>query len=173
MPISPRLVNIPLRIGELAFAATVAGLIGRYLHRVHNTRAWDHKRFIYTEVVAGLAMLLALLWLIPFNANIVHHVVDLLMFVLWMIAFGLLVNFIGPLKCGSVFSWGDITEKGTCQRWKAAVAFTFLSAMFWLASALLGMWMARRARRNVVATDGTHGAATGAPRRKWYSNAKV
>lgn len=82
-------------------------------------------------------MLFALIWLIPFSATMIHYIIDLILFILWMVAFGLLVNFIGPLRCGSIWRWGDITEKGTCERWKAAVAFTFLSAMFWLASALI------------------------------------
>lgn len=54
-----------------------------------------------------------------------------------MVAFGLLVNFIGPMNCGSIWAWGNITDKGTCERWKAAVAFAFLSGMFWLASTLV------------------------------------
>lgn len=62
---------------------------------------------------------------------------DFVLFVLWIVAFGLLVNFIGPLHCGSIWAWGNITQKGTCERWKAAVAFCFLSAIFWLVSALV------------------------------------
>ena len=49
----------------------------------------------------------------------------------------LALQFIGPMHCGSIWHWGDITQKGTCQRWKADVAFSFLSFIFWLASALV------------------------------------
>src|SRR4051794_13790657 len=41
------------------------------------------------------------------------------------------------MHCGSIWHWGDITENGTCQRWKADVAFSFLSFIFWLASAII------------------------------------
>lgn len=41
------------------------------------------------------------------------------------------------MDCGNIFYWGDITHQGVCQRWKADVAFAFLSAIFWLGSALL------------------------------------
>ncbi|MCJ1277386.1 hypothetical protein MMC21_005198 [Puttea exsequens] len=154
MPVTARLLSIPLRIGELAFAATVAGLIGHYLRAFDKANSWPQARFIYTEVVAGIAMILALVWLIPFRASIVHHGVDIFMFILWIVSFALLVNFIGPLHCGSIWAWGNITEKGTCQRWKAAVAFAFLSAIFWLASALVGIWFVHKTRK-VAYSDGT------------------
>ncbi|KAI9675536.1 MAG: hypothetical protein M1829_003340 [Trizodia sp. TS-e1964] len=169
MPVTARLVSIPLRIGELAFGATVAGLVGKYLHDNDANDNLPGKRFIYTEVVAGLSILLALLWLIPFADGFIHWPVDLLLFVLWIVAFGLLVDFIGPLNCGSVFAWGDITQQGTCERWKAAVAFTFLSAIFWLASALVGLWFIHRARRGhpVAATSTT------TTRRRWGRTSRV
>ncbi|KAI9812761.1 MAG: hypothetical protein M1827_004517 [Pycnora praestabilis] len=158
MPVISRFVSIGLRIGELIFAATVAGLIGHYLHAFDKAKyAWPQKRFVYTEVVAGLSMLLALIWLVPLAGGFIHWPVDLVLFVLWMTAFGLLVNFIGPLHCGSVWAWGNITEKGTCERWKAAVALSFLSAIFWLVSALVGIWFIHRTRRNTtVETDGAN-----------------
>jgi len=113
-------------------------LIGSYLHAYHeSTNTWPQGRFFYTEIVAAISIFMALFWLIPTATSFLHYLADFALFVLWMVAFGLLVNFIGPLHCGSVFSWSDITEKGTCQRWKAAVAFSFLSSIFWLASCLL------------------------------------
>ncbi|MCJ1303014.1 hypothetical protein MMC08_005820 [Hypocenomyce scalaris] len=172
MPVTARLVSIPLRIGELAFAATVAGLIGHYLRAFDKADSWPEKRFIYTEVVAGLSILFALIWLLPFSGGFIHYPIDLVLFVAWIVAFGLLVNFIGPLSCGSIWHWGNITEKGTCERWKAAVAFSFLSAIFWLVSALVGIWFIHRARRNgnVVRNDGTN---VGTSRRKWYRSSRV
>lgn len=185
MPAMARIAYLSLRVGELAFAATVAGLIGQYLHQVDEANGHPGKRFVYTEVIAGLSILLALIWLLPFTAGFIHYPVDFVMFILWIVAFGLLVNvsaqqelyapsnstpetnlfcvqFIGPLHCGSIWAWGDITDKGTCQKWKASVAFSFLSAVFWLASAILGIYVIHRARRGTVAARddgalGTHG----------------
>jgi Membrane-associating domain len=136
----------------------VAGITGAYLNSVSYVSNSDatKARFIYTEVVAALSILLALLWLLPFSGTFIHWPIDFLLFVCWIVAFGLLVNvscdifavvyirmlkhrwqFIGPLDCGNLFYWGDITQQGVCQRWKADVAFAFLSAIFWLASTLL------------------------------------
>lgn len=46
-------------------------------------------------------------------------------------------QFVDPLNCGGIFYWGNIIENNLCQRWKADIAFAFLSAIFWLASAIL------------------------------------
>jgi len=165
------LVSILLRVGELAFACVVAGLTGDYLHSIKNTHTSDKGRFIYTEALAALSILLALLWLLPFSGTFIHWPVDLFLFAAWMVSFGLLVNFIGPLDCGNVFSWGDITQQGVCQRWKADVAFAFLSAIFWLASALLGLWYLRSRRtRGATAVDGAGvgNGNVGRSRGKWY-----
>lgn len=86
------LLSLCLRIGELAFAAVVAGLTGEYLNAAHDSNDWSKGRFIYTEVVAAISMLLALLWLLPFTASFIHWPVDLLLFIAWIIAFGLMVD---------------------------------------------------------------------------------
>lgn len=69
MPIVSRIVSIPLRIAEIAFAAVVAGLVGHYLAQYDEIEPWPQARWIYTEVIAGLSILLALIWLIPFKSG--------------------------------------------------------------------------------------------------------
>jgi hypothetical protein len=86
------ILNILLRIGELAFAAVVAGLTGEYLHAVGKSDSEAKRRMIYTEVIAGVSILLSLLWLLPFAGSFIHWPVDLLLFVAWIIAFGLMVD---------------------------------------------------------------------------------
>jgi Membrane-associating domain len=104
MPVISRVVSILLRIGELAFAAVVAGIVGSYLHAYDQAHAWPQARFIYTEVVAGISMILALFWLLPFTATVINWPGDLIMFILWIVAFGLLVNvslLLSPYECVS------------------------------------------------------------------------
>lgn len=90
-----RILGFILRAAELAFAAIVAGIVGHYLDN-SNASAWDDARQIYTIVVAALAMLLSLLWLLPFSSAFIHWPVDLLISILWFVAFGLLVDVSGP-----------------------------------------------------------------------------
>jgi hypothetical protein len=62
--------------------------------------------------------------------------------------------------CGHVFNWSNVSPFGNlCGRVKALEAFTFLSSIVWLASALLGIYFVHK-RRAVV--DGN--------RRGAYSN---
>ncbi|KAI1140252.1 marvel domain-containing protein [Hypoxylon sp. FL0543] len=138
-----------LRLAELAFGAIVAGINGQYLHDVRNTSSWDQGRFIYTEVVAGVAIFFALIWLFPFAGSFVHWPVDLVISICWFVAFGLLVNYLNG-SCGYVFAWDDVSfRRGEgCGRFKAVIAFAFLSAICWLVSAIIGfMWVRDRETR--------------------------
>ncbi|ERS95927.1 uncharacterized protein SPSK_00910 [Sporothrix schenckii 1099-18] len=160
------LFSMILRLAELAFAAIVAGLTGVYLHAVRGSSTWDQSRFIYTEVVAGLAILLAIVWLFPFSGSFIHWPTDLLISILWFVAFGLIVNWLHG-SCGNIFNWTGITinSGNSCPEWKANIAFSFLSAICWLVSALLGIYWVHR-HRTVPATAAP--PATGYRRRRWY-----
>jgi len=154
------LFSMILRLAELVFAAIVAGLTGAYLHSVQDSSAWDNGRFIYTEVVAGLSILLALVWLLPFSGSFVHYPADFIISIMWFVSFGLLVNWLNG-GCGNIFNWDGIGFRGTgsCSAWKANLAFTFLSAICWLVSAIVGIYWVHRHRRAPV--DAGY-------RRPWY-----
>jgi hypothetical protein len=107
-------------------------------------------------VIAGLSLLLGLLWLIPtahtffiwpsklylffdcipgLCTNACQ--VDIVIALCWFAAFGLEVDALGNLNCGGAFSWGYIGDNDLCGHWKAAEAFSFLSALIWLVSGIL------------------------------------
>jgi len=162
------LLSMILRLAELAFACIVAGITGDYLHAVQGSSSWEQGRFIYTEVVAGLSIILSIIWLFPFSGSFIHWPADLFISVAWWVAFGLLVNFLNG-ACGNVFDWNGISFNGTdtCPKWKADLAFIFLSALCWLVSALLGIYWVHR-RTAPAAT--THHTTT---RRRWYRRSRV
>ncbi|RMZ89568.1 hypothetical protein DV736_g3186, partial [Chaetothyriales sp. CBS 134916] len=131
-----------LRVGQLAFAAVVAGIIGDYLDSsppTHPTRVFA--RWIYTIIVAGISMLLALLWLVPFSSSFHSYPIDLLLSLAWFTAFGLFITYnrsTSACAAGAdarAFNWGGLTGGGVCNR-----------AVFWLASTLLGMWVIQSER---------------------------
>jgi hypothetical protein len=110
-------------------------------------------RFIYIEVVAGISILLGLLWLLPFASGFVHWPVDVFISIAWFAAFGILVQWRNthPGACASgTFNWDEISFNGDCGRWRATEAFSFLSAIFWLVSALVGIWFIHRERRKAA-----------------------
>ena len=87
------LASMILRLAELVFATIVAAVNGQYLHTISDsTTHWQQARFIYTEVVAGLGIFFALIWLIPFSGSFVHWPMDLFISACWFAAFGVLVN---------------------------------------------------------------------------------
>ncbi|KAI0813370.1 integral membrane protein [Xylaria sp. FL0064] len=142
------LVSIILRVAELVFATIVAGINGYYLHEVRHASSWSQGRFIYTEVVAGIAIFFSLIWLIPFSSSFIHWPVDFLISVTWFVAFGLLVSYLDG-SCGAVFNWTNVAFRGDqCGKWKAVIAFSFLSAICWLVSSIVGLiWVRDRESR--------------------------
>ncbi|KAF8460294.1 marvel domain-containing protein [Kalaharituber pfeilii] len=157
-----RLISFFLRALQLASAAIVAGIVGAYLHDVNEVDADPADRFVYTIVVASFALLASLILLVPFSASLTVFPLDLLFFLLWIIAFGLAVDFIAPMNCEWGWSWAgryytSDSPIDQCQRWKAALAFMFLSAMWWLFSAILALWVVYSARRGPAGE-----------RRRWY-----
>lgn len=151
-----RIVAMVLRAAELVFAAIVAGVNGEYLHK-SNGSAWSLGRFIYTEVVAGIAILLALLRLFPFAHNFLSWPIDIFISILWWVAFGLLVDLVGSKVCGGIWDWSNISPRGdACGKLKAVIAFAFLSAVLWLASAAVGFFWVRRQERRAARVDAAH-----------------
>ncbi|KAF9767382.1 hypothetical protein IL306_000081 [Fusarium sp. DS 682] len=152
-----RVVSLVLRAAELVFAAIVAGVNGEYLHNARGASSWQLGRFIYTEVVAALGILFSLLLLIPFSSTFVHWPLDIFMSINWWIVFGLLVDLIGN-SCGRVFDWDNVhpVHGDQCGKTKAVIAFSFLSALLWLVSALIGFFWVRRREHTVARAEAAH-----------------
>lgn len=93
------LISMILRLAELVFAAIVLGITSHYLHITQGVSAWDQGRFIYTDVVAALAVILAIIWLFPFSGSFIHWPADLFISIAWFVSFGLLVNWLNG-SCG-------------------------------------------------------------------------
>ncbi|KAG6064706.1 hypothetical protein E4U13_005693 [Claviceps humidiphila] len=154
-----------LRALELAFALIVVGLAGNFIATGGDPTNKDadastRHRFIYTIIVACIASILALVWLFPFTANFTQWPSDIVISILWWVAFGLLVNAL-PSGCRAFFN-------SKCGSFKAAVAFCFLSALLWLASAGIGGYLSRRRGSQPAAAK-----TAGAKQSGWFSRSKV
>ena len=79
-----RIVGLTLRALQLVSAVIVAGIVGNFLGQADRGGWWPGGRFIYTEVVAGLAMLVSLILLIPFTWALTMFPLDLTLFLLWV-----------------------------------------------------------------------------------------
>jgi hypothetical protein len=74
-----------------------------------------------------------------------HYPLDLLISAGWFASFGILYQWIHTrtIRCDGIFgawNWDGNSHDGYCSRWKALEAFSLLSALFWLTSALLVSW---------------------------------
>jgi uncharacterized membrane protein len=157
-----RFLSFFFRFAEFVCAAVVLGITSFFLHQHHKYGINPLGRTIYTEVVAIISVLLSLVWLLPFTSTFLHYPFDLFMSVAWFAAFGVLVNWIHKIDCGGAFHWGGLYHNNTCSQWKADEAFAFLSAIFWLASALLSMYVYHKLERRAEVVP-----AGGRRRRRW------
>jgi len=163
MVLISRFISLGLRTGQLISAVIVAGIVGHYLAVVDDAGLIPGDRFIYTEVVAGLAIFTSLILLIPMTWAMTPLPWDFIMFLLWIISFSLLTDYIAPRSCSWYATWAPVYTLGgsaedECSTWKTSLAFIFISAMLWLASFFLGLWVVHRLKRSgAVAT-----------RRPWY-----
>ncbi|SPN97722.1 related to integral membrane protein [Cephalotrichum gorgonifer] len=162
-----RVVNIILRAAEMAFAAIVAGITGWILAR-SNKHSEGFGEFVYTEVIAAITILVALIWLIPFSSSFIHWPFDFFVSIWWFAAFGVLVHLIGD-GCGYIFNWDNVSPRGDmCGKFKADIAFSFLLAICFLASGLVGLLWVRKKERQVGAAT-THHRRT----RGWHGRSRV
>lgn len=60
------LVRMVLRFCQFVMAITVAGLYGVDLHAAHEAGQYTDGKWVYAEVVAGLAAVTCLLYAVPF-----------------------------------------------------------------------------------------------------------
>ena len=86
-----RLLSLLLRAAELGFGAIVAGVNGEFLD-TSSADSWTLGRYIYAEVVAGIAIFFSLIWLIPFSSTFTHWPLDIIISLCWWAVFGLLVD---------------------------------------------------------------------------------
>jgi hypothetical protein len=85
---------ILFRFFEVAFAAVVAGVFGHYLN-YRDSNVDSGSRIIYSITLAGISLVVALVFFPRFEYSFYSFVLDLILFVCWIVDFGLLVN-VGP-----------------------------------------------------------------------------
>jgi len=160
-----RFLSFFFRFAEFVCAAVVLGILAFFLRLHHTQHTGPLGREIYTTIVAIVSVLLSLVWLLPFTATFMHYPIDLVISAAWFAAFAVLVNWIHKIDCGGIFHWTGLYHGGQCNQWKAAEAFSFISAIFWFASALLSAWVFHKVTRGST--------VAAAPRRRRWGRSTV
>ncbi|SPO06025.1 uncharacterized protein DNG_08714 [Cephalotrichum gorgonifer] len=150
-----RIISVLLRASALACSVIVAGLLGSYVHHVHKAGFGAGSRILYALSLSGISIFFALLLLAPLKFSFWAFPLDFAFFIMWIVAFSLLAD-LSP-RCTRpwfTFSWRFAWGSRKCGIWRAALAFSFLAAMLWLASCLLGLYRTFRDRKE-SRTDNT------------------
>lgn len=92
MGTASKVCSMIFRCGELVSACIVAGLLGRYLYFLNVADGNASSRLIYTEVMAGISIILSIILLFPLKFTFYCFPLDFILFICWMVAFGLLYN---------------------------------------------------------------------------------
>jgi hypothetical protein len=92
-----KVCNVLLRIWELVCSAVVLGIVAKFINSVIRASGQNDSRLIYTLIVASISTLYSLLFMPPFLYTFLAFPADFILFVMWLIAFCLLVTVSRPL----------------------------------------------------------------------------
>jgi hypothetical protein len=145
-----RLASIALRFAQFVCVAVVLVQVSYLLHhRQHEDHDGSSGRLIYSVIVATASIVASLIWLFPTTSHVVNLLGDTFFCGPWIAVFGLLQDWYeDAMGCGSIWAWDEMTlRNGLCSKWNAAQGFSFLSAVLWFVSFILGLLVWRGAGR--------------------------
>ncbi|KAI0886070.1 uncharacterized protein GGS22DRAFT_123659 [Annulohypoxylon maeteangense] len=131
-----------LHFAQFVLAITVCGLYGVDLQRARSHGKYMDGKWVYAEVVGGLAALTAVLYLVPFILRFaVVTIWNFVIFVLWIALFGLF---------GNMYIHENPEGNQDIQRMKSAVWVDLANGLLWLIGfvASIAYWWAHRDRRS-------------------------
>ncbi|KAF8543201.1 hypothetical protein BDD12DRAFT_915968 [Trichophaea hybrida] len=123
-----------LRISQILVSLVIAGLYGRDISAGNTTAAW-----VFAEVVAGLSIVVAIIYLLPFIRSFKFFFVDVVLFLFWTGLFG---------AFGNRYIKTDCKKDGDCGRMKTAVWFDLIGMLLWFVSGVVGVFAFLREKHN-------------------------
>ncbi|KAK4210983.1 hypothetical protein QBC37DRAFT_376480 [Rhypophila decipiens] len=180
-----KVCHVILRVWELICSVVVLGLVAHFVHLISDAGVSNDSRIVYTLIVACISTAFCILFIPPLHYAFLGFPVDFCMFVLWMVAFGLLANRTGGDTCGSYWYWSywgyywggwwtnpynvygpnDIRWTG-CSQWRTVLAFSFIVSITYLLSFILGaIVVTKHYKGDKHATNGTRGPIASEPSR--------
>lgn len=92
-----KVCSVILRVWELVCSAVVLGLTARFVNLVIRAGASNDARIIYTLTLASISTLYSILFMPPLMYTFLAFAADFILFVMWLVAFCLLVTVSLPL----------------------------------------------------------------------------
>jgi len=162
MGTASKVLLVLFRLADLICAAIVLGFLSRFLYLVHLGNGPVASKIVYAEVWAALSIAFAIILIVPLDYSFYAFPLDLIMFIGWMTAYGLLYNLTGIHTCSAYwyyhywgYYWGrfwyipvgNITSATVtvgCGEWRTVLAFSFIGGFCWLANTCLGIFEVAR-----------------------------
>ncbi|KAJ9419457.1 hypothetical protein FOXG_07157 [Fusarium oxysporum f. sp. lycopersici 4287] len=158
--VAHKVISILLRLGELASAIIVLGILSRFCYLISIAEVYADGRIIYGIVVACLGIIYSFIFCPPFKNMFLGFPFDFVMFVMWLVAYCLLQTRTGGHACSAGwyydywgYYWGrfwrvgpigTVTINGAgCGSWKTVLAFSFIAWFLHLLSGILGVYVFR------------------------------
>lgn len=91
MGAASKVIHVLLRVWELVCSVIVLGLLAHFLHLVSEAGATNDGRIIYALIVASISTLFSLVFMPPFLYAYLAFPADFALFVMWLVAFSLLI----------------------------------------------------------------------------------
>ncbi|KAF2223957.1 hypothetical protein BDZ85DRAFT_260105 [Elsinoe ampelina] len=135
------LIRFVLRSLQFIFAITVAGLYGVDLDAARKAGVGADGKWVFAEVVAGLAAVTCIIYAIPFVKSFWFFGWDFALFILWTALFGTFGRIYIPAN--------PSPEQGGQKRMKNAVWIDLINMLLWFVTACYGLliWFRHRKGR--------------------------
>ena len=91
MGTASKATSLIFRVGELICAAIITGILGYYLNILDDANVYN-SRIVYAISTGGISIFFSLVLMPPLNYSFFAFLLDFAIFVMWMVAFGLLIN---------------------------------------------------------------------------------
>uniref|UniRef100_A0A0D2XS32 MARVEL domain-containing protein n=1 Tax=Fusarium oxysporum (strain Fo5176) TaxID=660025 RepID=A0A0D2XS32_FUSOF len=101
--VAHKVISILLRLGELASAIIVLGILSRFCYLISIAEVYADGRIIYGIVVACLGIIYSFIFCPPFKNMFLGFPFDFVMFVMWLVAYCLLQTRTGGHACSGVY----------------------------------------------------------------------
>lgn len=145
------------RVAQIIVSAAVVGVNGQFVRRLAElTAPWGFiGRFLYTEILAAMALFSAAICLFPFNWTYTTWPIDLFFSLGWFAAFGIMIDDLPNGSCALVFDWQGvpIDDTQSCAQWKAATALALIGAVCSLTSTILDFVWVRNHHEDTTAGE--------------------
>jgi len=126
------LVHTVVRFFQFALALAVLGLYGTDLNNARIAHVYADPRWIFAEVVGGLAAITAIIFMIPFIKTYKVFAWDFIIFFFWVVVFGIF---------GHMYINANPGNDAAVTRMKNAVWVDLAELLLWLISAVYGLTM--------------------------------